>query len=311
MHPNKPKPINPIDKAHSEDYFGPYRDFWWNLDYLQLISKRLQLNQVKSVLDVGCGVGHWGQLLSNLLNEESQFVGIDLETSSIQKAQFRALEKKLESRFQYQHGNAEQIPFGDNTFDMVTCQTLLIHVKDPKHCLREMLRVLKTNGILLLAEPNNFANASVVSNLTQSQSIDEIMDQLRFELTLQRGKKALGLGFNSEGDFIPGYLNELGAKSIQVFISDKATPFIPPYSTLEQQIHIQQWKEWTDQQFLGWEKDEMKKYFTAGGGNDLEFERLWLARYHQFLDSRDSIANNTYHTAGGGLHYLITARKSE
>lgn len=303
--------IKTMGKAHSEEYFGAYRDFWWNLDYLQLVTKRLKLDQIDSVLDVGCGVGHWGQLLANVLTENVKLIGIDLEQNSVDKARQRASEQNLASRFSYQLGSAEQIPFEDNTFNMVTCQTLLIHLKDPKVGLREMLRVIKPNGVLLLAEPNNFANSAVASSLTPFLSTDEVIDQLRFDLTLQRGKKALGLGFNSEGDFIPGYLNELGAKHINVYVSDKATLFLPPYNTPEQQVHIQQWKDWTHRQFLGWEKQEMKTYFKAGGGSDSEFERLWLARYHHFVATIEAFDSGTYHTAGGGLHYLITARKSE
>ena len=44
--------------AHSAEYFGDTRDYWWNSDYLGLVSKRLSLNRVEKVLDVGCGVGH-------------------------------------------------------------------------------------------------------------------------------------------------------------------------------------------------------------------------------------------------------------
>jgi cyclopropane fatty-acyl-phospholipid synthase-like methyltransferase len=52
---------------HSEAYFGDERDFWWNRDFLELMAKRWDLKSVSSALDVGCGVGHWGQLLSHFL----------------------------------------------------------------------------------------------------------------------------------------------------------------------------------------------------------------------------------------------------
>jgi len=52
------------EKLHSEIYFGEVRDYWWNHDFLQLMAKRWNLETVDSVLDVGCGVGHWGRLLS-------------------------------------------------------------------------------------------------------------------------------------------------------------------------------------------------------------------------------------------------------
>src|SRR5215471_21826965 len=48
--------------SHSAEYFGDTRDYWWNLDFLELIGKRLSFDHVQDVLDVGSGVGHWGQL---------------------------------------------------------------------------------------------------------------------------------------------------------------------------------------------------------------------------------------------------------
>ena len=54
-------------RPHSAAYFGPERDFWWNVDHLALMASRRKLEDVRSVLDVGCGVGHWGTLLVSIL----------------------------------------------------------------------------------------------------------------------------------------------------------------------------------------------------------------------------------------------------
>jgi hypothetical protein len=45
--------------GHSEEYFGPYRDFWWNRDFLELMARRWQLGRYQSLLDVGCGMPAW------------------------------------------------------------------------------------------------------------------------------------------------------------------------------------------------------------------------------------------------------------
>jgi cyclopropane fatty-acyl-phospholipid synthase-like methyltransferase len=44
--------------SHSAEYFGETRDYWWNLDFLELMGRRLSLDRVQDVLDVGCGIGH-------------------------------------------------------------------------------------------------------------------------------------------------------------------------------------------------------------------------------------------------------------
>ena len=125
---------------------------------------------------MGCGIGHWGQLLVSVLPQDVVITGIDQENSSLLKAQERAKQKGLSNRFHYQQGDALSIPFPDASFDMVTCQTVLIHLHDPKVGLKEMLRVLKPGGLLLAAEPNNFANRAIISNMTQNLSVDNEID---------------------------------------------------------------------------------------------------------------------------------------
>ena len=62
---------------HSAAYFGPERDFWWNFVHLALIASRRALNGVRSVLDVGSGVGHWGRLLLSVLGPEASVIGVE------------------------------------------------------------------------------------------------------------------------------------------------------------------------------------------------------------------------------------------
>lgn len=192
---------------------------------------------------------------------------------------------------------------------MVTCQTVLIHLKDPRNALVEMLRVLKPGGLLLVVEPSNFANCSAFNSVTDSLSIDEVMNLLKFELIIEKGKRALGLGFNSEGDLIVGYLTPLGVEQVQVFLSDKASPLFAPYLGVEQQLNTQQMKEWADREFLGWDREEMKRYFLVGGGDLNQFDFYWEQALKSAKYTRKAIDSGSFHTSGGNMCYLISARK--
>ncbi len=258
---------------------------------------------------MGCGVGHWGQLLAPLFSENARVTGVDREKEWIGKAAERAEAMGLASRYHYQKGDATALPFADNTFDLVTCQTVLIHLKEPKMGLREMLRVLKPQGLLLLAEPNNFSNRAIGSSLTEQLSIDAVMDRLRFGLLIERGKQALGLGFNSVGDLIPGYVAQLGGENIRVYLSDKAVPFFPPYSSKEQRINIEQIRDWAKRKFIGWDRDEVLSYFIAGGGQKKEFDRYYDQMLKDGEEAIQAMDKGTYHTGGGALTYLIAAQK--
>lgn len=296
-----------VTKGHSAEHFGEYRDYWWNKDFLELMSKRWHLEKIHSLLDVGCGVGHWGQILSPFLPENAKIFGIDREREWVQKAQERT--QKYGDRFEYRQGCVEEIPFPDRSFDMVTCQTLLIHVPHVKNALEEMLRVLKPGGLLVVVEPNNYANQLILDTLSIAEPLSDIIKAIQFHLICERGRERLGLGFESIGDIIPAYFQKLDLKNIQVYLSDKTSPLVPPYSTYEEQIWIKQLKDWFEEEFIVWNETDTKTYYLAGGGNIEDFNEVWQYLKKRFAKCLEAIANQTYSAAGGNILYLISGRK--
>jgi 2-polyprenyl-3-methyl-5-hydroxy-6-metoxy-1,4-benzoquinol methylase len=125
-------------KLHSAEFFGPERDYWWNHDHLELIASRLGLGAVKSILDVGCGLGHWGRLLSSVVSPEATVIGIDREPGWIDRAGTIARQSGFDGRIRYEQGLAERLRFDDGSFDLVICQTVLIHVASPSDVITEM-----------------------------------------------------------------------------------------------------------------------------------------------------------------------------
>lgn len=293
---------------HSEEFFGDYRNFWWNSDFLELMAQRWNLNKVKSMLDVGCGVGHWGQLLAQYLPTGAHIQGVDCESDWVDVASKKANALTASHQtFEYQLGSVENLPFPDNSFDLVTCQTLLIHVPDPKVAILEMTRVLKPNGLLSVAEPNNLVQSLIMSNIRLTQQ--EILDLVSFSLCCERGKEACKKGNNSVGDLLPGYFSELGLKDIQVFISDKASSFFPPYDSVEQRTNVQQGIEWAESHFWTFNQSDAFEYFIAGGGARERFAYFW-EQAMKFLDTyKKHLVEKTYHSAGGHMMYLVSGRK--
>ena len=275
------------------------------------MGKRWQTQQVKSVLDVGCGVGHWGFLLKDILPKTTTLTGVDREPEWIKTAQERAQTENLAHRYTYTVGDVNQLPFEDSSFDMVTCQTLLIHVSNVKNSVLEMCRVLKPGGILVLIEPNNIGRTLSLSTLDMNTPMDDILEITRFQMLCERGKQALNEGYISIGDQLPGYLAEMKLEEIQVFISDKAKTFFPPYDSPEQEAIIQEIQEWSKKNFWIWDESETKRFYLAGGGDASLFEYYWeKALYRQNQRFLEGIEAHSYATSGGKLTYCISARKS-
>ncbi len=299
------------NKPHSAEYFGDERDYWWNQDYIDLVSNRLELKKYKNILDLGCGVGHWGQVLAPFLCDDVKVTGLDREEKWIDIANKKAKEKGHSNAFSYQQGDVMKLPFENESFDFVTCQTLLIHLEHPIEAILEMKRVLRPGGLILVSEPNNTANRAVSDSILDKLSIDERAIRIKNDLRVQKGKEALGEGFNSLGDLVPGLMNIAGLNNINVTIGDKANPFIPPYESKAERAYIKTMRDWVARDFIGWHRDDLHRYFLAGGGSEAEYHSYVEMSIKDGKDRLKAIDEGIYHSAGGSLGYLISGYKEK
>jgi SAM-dependent methyltransferase len=300
-----------MTEPHSAEFFGPLRDHWWNADYLELVMRRrLGIDQPVRVLDAGCGQGHWGQILAHLLPEGSAIVGVDREPEWIDVARRRAGElRHLPVPFEYALGDVLALDFPDDAFDLVTCQTLLIHIDHPSDALAEMLRVLRPGGWLLCAEPNNLAAIGTFSSLSWEHRLDTQLDGAELQLRCEVGKAALGEGFSSAGELLPGWLAAMNVEALQVWISDKATPLYPPYASSYMAERVEEAKRAVAEERSSATKETTRRYWLAGGGTEARFEELWRADMQSGVEMLQAIERRELHGAGGTLMYLVAARK--
>ena len=177
----------------------------------------------------------------------------------------RAAAKGLADRFGYQVSAAEKLPFADASFDLVTCQTVLIHMPDPGVTVDEMVRVARPGGLILAAEPNNIAGALVFDSLSFHDPVDMIITRVRLQLTCERGKAALGEGSNSIGDLVPGLFSECGLINICVYLNDKPNLFLPPYDSPEQRAVLEERSDFQQRDFWIWSREDTLRYFLACG----------------------------------------------
>lgn len=299
-------------KAHSEEQFGAQRDFWWHRDFLDLMATRWRLSEASSLADIGCGRCHWSRLLYPYLKAPARLAGVDREPRWVAEADqiFREAFPDVPSKlFTFIEGEATNIPLPENAFDVVTCQTLLMHVAQPIEALREMLRILRPGGLLICVEPNNLWNYMAVTSLAADEPVEAIVRRFEFWLRYHRGKVALGEGDHTIGDLLPGYFARLGLCDISVFTSDRAAPVFPPYDRPAQQALVSQEQEWKHSATGPWDRAELRRCVLAGGGSEEFFAHVFAELVEKFAREQRAIAAGTFHAAYGGLTYVLSARK--
>jgi len=298
---------------HSEDWFGDWRDHWWHRDYLALIVRRWDLGDAHRVLDVGCGVGHWGRALMPHLPATTHLVGIDREPTWVDEAAARARAAGLEGRASYVVGTAEALPLAPARLDVVTCQTGIMRLPDPARGIAEMQRVLAPGGRIVVAEPNNLATAAARLAAEPFEDdgdpIPEQLALLELELRAERGKRRLGQGFNSLGERIPGLFAAAGLVAIEAYASDKVFPFVPPYTSPDEQARIAEWRELVARQLWIAPREEARAYWIAGGGDPSAFEARWALMMRAQARVHAALSAGVYAATGGSGFYLVGAIK--
>lgn len=289
---------------------GDWRDDWWNRDYLALLAERLRLRDARRVLDVGCGAGHWGQLLAGVLAPDAHVVGVDREPAFLPMAERNARARGLPQTFEYVVGDAMALPFEDGRFDLVTAQTVLMHVADASRAVAEMVRVLAPAGLVLACEPNNMANAMVELTAAPRQPWSVLEPLLRFQLVCEEGKRRLGHGDDSVGELLPGYFVEAGLEDVRVSTNDRTGTIAPPY-TGRQREELARELEWIEQGIwpAAGTADDARRLFEAGGGDPCELEPLWDAVVARGRRFREGVEAGTFHGGRGFVQYVVSGRR--
>lgn len=102
------------------------------------------------VLDVGTGSGRIAIRLAKLGSSLS-IDGIDLSTSMLELARANAARDQV-TNVRFSVGDAKRIPYDDGSFDLVICHQLLHQLPDPVVALREIHRVARPDGAILVRD---------------------------------------------------------------------------------------------------------------------------------------------------------------
>ena len=187
-------PFSRIDIANSyDDYYNT--DFGKKVDLIEkeIIKDIISEISRDQMLELGCGTGHWTEFF---LKEGFELTALDISEPMLELARAKGLNAK------FIKGDTVKLPFADETFRVIASITMLEFVQNQDVVLREMYRVLKPGGYLILGS----INASSI--LGKNKESDEVFKNAKLltysELTQKLqlfGAAKFGFGVYLNSDF--------------------------------------------------------------------------------------------------------------
>jgi SAM-dependent methyltransferase len=116
----------------------------------ELIHNDTLFSKGSLILEAGCGVGAQTKIIAPK-NPDSKFISIDISAESLKEAQ-QLIESMGIPNVEFEQADIFCLPFKDEVFDGVIVCFVLEHVSDPSTALKELMRVLKKDGILIAIE---------------------------------------------------------------------------------------------------------------------------------------------------------------
>ncbi|MGG8360265.1 class I SAM-dependent methyltransferase [Bacillus cereus] len=117
-----------------------------HISWAEMVKNITEL-QNKQIIDIGCGGGIYTKELA--LMGAKNVVGLDFSKEILQAAKENC---NNFSNISFIHGDAHNIPYPNETFDIVISRAVIHHLQDIPTFLREASRILNKNGVLILQD---------------------------------------------------------------------------------------------------------------------------------------------------------------
>ena len=137
------------DALHESDWTGWKEDDRErdNDPRYRIASQWIHDDKAREVFDIGCGSGILAERLKSL-NPDISISGCDISESAIKRR------KTLFKRSYVFDIDKNALPEYDESYDVVTALDVIEHLYSPEHCLKEMVRICRKGGSIIISVPN-------------------------------------------------------------------------------------------------------------------------------------------------------------
>lgn len=150
--PEKVSALGPAERRQASSIAAYYDAFWtaeqarrygpdpklWSLIF-ESVTPEIRC------LDLGCGTGN--SYAAELRRRGVSYVGVDISPQAVETARGQGINAQVIT-------DAAELPFADDSFDLVICVEVFEHLFAPHHAAREIRRVLRPGGRLVASTPN-------------------------------------------------------------------------------------------------------------------------------------------------------------
>jgi ubiquinone/menaquinone biosynthesis C-methylase UbiE len=135
--------VGRLDTMHGLEFFRSYKKETFAL---------MQLSPGSRAADVGCGTGEDARHMAELVGSTGGVVGFDVSEAMLKEARIR--KGSSLPNLQFRHSSADDLKMEPDFFDAIRADRVLTHVPDTSGALREMVRVVKPGGRVIVSEPD-------------------------------------------------------------------------------------------------------------------------------------------------------------
>jgi ubiquinone/menaquinone biosynthesis C-methylase UbiE len=135
----------------------------------KLLSRGFQKGRI---IDVGCGSGGTAIVLADKF-PHAEVYGIDLSQPLLNIAKVSSRLSELHERIKFESADVHNIPYEDNSFDVVLSINMVHLVEDPVQMLNEMARILAPNGFVFIADLRRSWLALIEKEIKNALTLDE------------------------------------------------------------------------------------------------------------------------------------------